>query len=495
MNSKGENVPTSARRLPDPISPSDGDRLVPETPSRDGLDAVETAEEFWKRAAKALRTNLSEGNFSAWFGKIRAVELTADTLVLRAPNTFTKEWIESRYMMQLTEAVKSCAVNTLGVTLVTEPGSEDDLAEPPPLEAEPDSFPRAGDPPAHTDSADFHPRYTFDSFVIGSSNRFAHAAALAVAEAPAKAYNPLFIYGEAGLGKTHLLHAIGHYVRKCHQGLVIRYVSTEQFMNDFILALRRTTIPDFHSRYRVADLLLIDDIQFLEGKERTQEEFFHTFNALHPKSQLVITSDRPPKKISTLEERLRTRFEWGLITDIQPPDLETRLAILQRKAEVEHLPIPPDVMSFIASRIQTNIRELEGALIRVAAYASLTRSEVTLELAQNVLQHLLPNAAEARVTADLIISVASEYFDVTGDDIRSANRSRPLVTARQVAMFLCRELTDLSLPQIGDRFGGRDHSTVIHATNKIRQQMQERPLVFEQVKELTTRIRQQAPRG
>jgi chromosomal replication initiator protein len=297
------------------------------------------------------------------------------------------------------------------------------------------------------------------------------------------------------LGKTHLLHAIGHYVRNCHRQLAIRYVSTEQFMNDFILALQRRTIPDFHTRYRVADVLLIDDIQFLEGKERTQEEFFHTFNALHPNSQLVITSDRPPKKISTLEERLRTRFEWGLITDIQPPDLETRLAILQRKAEVERLAIPGDVMSFIASRIQTNIRELEGALIRVVAYASLTRSDVNLDLAQNVLQHLLPNAAEARVTADLVISVAAEYFDVSPDDIRSANRSRPLVTARQVAMYLCRELTDLSLPQIGDRFGGRDHSTVIHATNKIRQQMQERPTVFEQVKELTTRIRQQAPRG
>jgi chromosomal replication initiator protein len=266
-------------------------------------------------------------------------------------------------------------------------------------------------------------------------------------------------------------------------------------MNDFILALQTRAIPEFHRRYRMADLLLIDDIQFLEGKERTQEEFFHTFNALHPKSQIVITSDRPPKKIPTLEERLRTRFEWGLITDIQPPDLETRLAILQKKAQTEGLSVPPDVLSFIASRIQTNIRELEGALIRVVAYSSLTRSEVTLELAQNVLQSLLPNGLEARVTADLVITMAAEYFDVTPEELCSSSRSRPLVNARQMAMYLCRELTDLSLPKIGERFGGRDHSTVIYANSKVRELMRERQSTFEQVGELTTRIRQQAARG
>ena len=331
--------------------------------------------------------------------------------------------------------------------------------------------------------------------MIGSSNRFTHAAALAVAECPAEAYNPLFIYGGAGLGKTHLLHAIGRYVRECHPGLQALYASSEQFMNEFILALQRRTIPEFHRRYRAVDLLMVDDIQFLEGKERTQEEFFHTFNALHPKSQIILTSDRPPKKISTLEERLRTRFEWGLITDIQPPDLETRIAILQMKAETEKLHVPPDVMDFIATRIQTNIRELEGALIRVAAYASLTNSEPTLELAQGVLQSLLPNAAEVRVTPDLVVAVAAEYFDITPDEIRSSNRSRPLVNARQMAMYLCRELTDLSLPEIGRRFGGRDHSTVLHANNKIRRQMQERQSCFEQVRELTTRIRQRAARG
>jgi chromosomal replication initiator protein len=445
---------------------------------------------IWQAASSLLRDRLSEGNFSAWFGRVRPLALDAGVLVLSAPNHFSKEWIETRYLNSVTDAVSEVAARPLTVRLESSPDSPEEVVLTDSSLAGPESE-RA----TNFDLPSFHPKYTFDSFVIGSSNRFAHAAALAVGEAPAQAYNPLFIYGGAGLGKTHLLHAIGHYVRQCHPRLMIRYVSTEQFMNDFILALQRRTIPAFHNRYRVADLLLIDDIQFLEGKERTQEEFFHTFNALHPKSQIVITSDRPPKKISTLEERLRTRFEWGLITDIQPPDLETRLAILQKKSESEHLQMHPEVLSYIASRIQTNIRELEGALIRVAAYASLTRSEPTLELAHNVLQSLLPNEAEARVTADLVISVAAQYFDVTVDDIRSASRSRPLVTARQTAMYLCRELTDLSLPQIGHRFGGRDHSTVIHATTKIREQMKERAACFEQVRELTTRVRQQAARG
>jgi chromosomal replication initiator protein len=467
----------------------EGGVVVTVDPARD-LSPI-SPDGLWERAATDLRTNLSEGNFSAWFGQARPVEVSADAFVLAVPNSFTKEWIESRYAAALVGALSRAAERTLRVELRADetirPGGDDAGMEQPsaPVTAQR----RAIEPP------EFHPKYTFDSFVIGSSNRFAHAAALAVAEAPAHAYNPLFIYGAAGLGKTHLLHAIGHYVATCHPKLIIQYVSTEQFMNDFILSLQRRTIPAFHTRYRAADLLLIDDIQFLEGKERTQEEFFHTFNALHPKSQIVITSDRPPKKISTLEERLRTRFEWGLITDIQPPDLETRLAILLRKAESESLDVPPDVMSYIATRVQTNIRELEGALIRIGAYASLTRSEITPELAQSVLQYLLPETGEARVTADLVISVASEYFDVTPDQIRSANRSRPLVTARQTAMYLCRELTDLSLPQIGHRFGGRDHSTVIHATNKIRQNMQERPTCYEQVNELTARIRQQATRG
>jgi chromosomal replication initiator protein len=462
-------------------------------------DAGPRPEDFWNDAASHLKSQLSGGHFSAWFERAKPLGLNPTTFLLEVPNPFTKEWIEGHYLPQLRASVVETAGHPIEVVLVAGDAATDDVSqdpaafEAPPSPDEPEPVEVSG--PSSDDSSIFHPKYTFDSFVIGSSNRFAHAAALAVGEAPAQAYNPLFIYGGAGLGKTHLLQAVGRYVRECHPRTVVRYVSTEQFMNDFIVALQRRTIPEFHRRYRALGLLLIDDIQFLEGKERTQEEFFHTFNALHPHSQIVITSDRPPKKIPTLEERLRTRFEWGLITDIQPPDLETRLAILQKKAETDRLTVPPDVLSFIASRIQTNIRELEGALIRVAAYASLTRSVVTLELAQGVLQALFPDAGETRVTSDLIISVSADYFDVTAEEICSSSRSRPLVNARQMAMYLCRELTDLSLPKIGERFGGRDHSTVVHATQKVRQLMQERQTWYEQVQELTTRIRQHAARG
>ena len=460
---------------------------------RTQAELEQSVEDLWEKALGSLKGSLSEGNFTTWFGRARAVDLDGTTLVVAVPNAFTKDWIENRYAEALSSALSEATGHPLAVMLVVDEGlASSEVEERAPVtevSGEPDPAPLA------SQTAHFHPKYTFESFVIGSSNRFAHAAALAVAEAPAEAYNPLFIYGEAGLGKTHLLHAIGHYLHQCAPGSIVRYVSTEQFMNEFISALQSRSIPEFHRRYRTADLLLIDDIQFLEGKERTQEEFFHTFNALHPKSQIVITSDRPPKKISTLEERLRTRFEWGLITDIQPPDLETRLAILQKKVRSEKLEVPADVLSFIASRIQTNIRELEGALIRVVAYSSLTRAEVSMELAQNVLQHLLPNGSEARVTSDLVVSVAADYFDVTPEEICSPSRSRPLVTARQMAMYLCRELTDLSLPKIGERFGGRDHSTVIYANNKVRELMQERQSCYQQVQELTTRIRQQAARG
>ncbi|MEA2452630.1 MAG: chromosomal replication initiator protein [Actinomycetota bacterium] len=461
-----------------------------------GAVGVLSADSIWKDAAEQLRSELKIGNFSAWFGHSRAVGLDGKTFVLSVASPFAKEWIEGHYLDQLRVVISSCAGTDLDVVLLADETFANDELEghATPIETAPreETEVQRG---TYLEEARFHPKYNFDSFVIGSSNRFAHAAALAVAETPAQSYNPLFIYGGAGLGKTHLLQAIGRYVRECHPGSVVRYISTEQFMNEFIVALRRQTIPDFHRRYRVADLLLVDDIQFLEGKERTQEEFFHTFNSLYPKSQVVISSDRPPKKIPTLEERLRTRFEWGLITDIQPPDLETRLAILQKKAETENLNITNEAMSFIAERIQTNIRELEGALIRVGAYASLTRSEPNVELAQSVLQSLLPHGEEGHVTSDLVISVAADYFGITPDEIRSSSRSRDLVTARQMAMYLCRELTDLSLPKIGERFGGRDHSTVIYANNKVREQIGENQRAYEQVKELTTRIRQQATRG
>jgi chromosomal replication initiator protein len=338
-----------------------------------------------------------------------------------------------------------------------------------------------------------NPKYSFETFVIGSSNRFAHAAAIAVAENPGKSYNPLTIYGDSGLGKTHLLHALGHYVRNYFDRVRVRYVSTEELTNDFINAISQNRGADFRRRYRDVDVLLIDDIQFLEGKEQTQEEFFHTFNTLHnAQKQIVMTSDRPPKNLENLEPRLRSRFGWGLITDIQPPDLETRIAILRKKAAQERLVAGPEVLEFIASRIQTNIRELEGALIRVTAFASLNRQQVDLALAEIVLKDLIPEGGEAQITTGMIMAQTASYFDITVDDLCGQSRTHVLVTARQIAMYLCRELTDLSLPKIGQQFGGRDHTTVMHADRKIRTLMAERRSVFNQVTELTNRIKQQA---
>jgi chromosomal replication initiator protein len=344
--------------------------------------------------------------------------------------------------------------------------------------------------------ARLNPKYTFETFVIGSSNRFAHAAAFAVAEAPAKAYNPLFIYGDSGLGKTHLLHAIGHYTQSLYHGVRVRYVSSEEFTNDFINMIRDGKQDGFRRRYRDVDVLLVDDIQFLENKEGTQEEFFHTFNTLHNASkQIVISSDRAPKRLVTLEDRLRSRFEWGLITDVQPPELETRIAILRKKAVQEGLNAPPEALEYIASRISTNIRELEGALIRVTAFASLNRQTVDLQLAEIVLKDLIPEAQGPEITASTIMGQTASYFGMSIDDLCGTSRSRVLVTARQIAMYLCRELTDLSLPKIGQQFGGRDHTTVMHAERKIRSLMAERRSIYNQVTELTNRIKQQARSG
>ncbi|MGA8211042.1 MAG: chromosomal replication initiator protein DnaA, partial [Nocardioidaceae bacterium] len=358
----------------------------------------------------------------------------------------------------------------------------------------PHMSPRSGAPlSGSAQEARLNPKYVFETFVIGSSNRFAHAAAVAVAEAPGKAYNPLLVYGESGLGKTHLLHAIGHYVRSLFNGARVRYVSSEEFTNEFINAIRDDRQDRFKRRYRDVDVLLIDDIQFLEGKIQTQEEFFHTFNTLHnANKQIVITSDRPPKRLEALEDRLRNRFEWGLITDVQPPDLETRIAILRKKAATERMTAPPDVLEFIASKIQTNIRELEGALIRVTAFASLNRQPVDLTLAEIVLKDLIPEGGEPEITAALIIAQTAAYFGLTIDDLCGPSRSRVLVTGRQISMYLCRELTELSLPKIGQQFGGRDHTTVMHADKKIRQLLAERRSVYNQVTELTNRIKQHA---
>ena len=339
--------------------------------------------------------------------------------------------------------------------------------------------------------ARLNPKYTFETFVIGASNRFAHAAAVAVAEAPAKAYNPLFVYGESGLGKTHLLHAIGHYAQNLYHGLRVRYVNSEEFTNDFINSIRDDKASAFQRRYREVDVLLIDDIQFLQGKVQTQEEFFHTFNTLHNSNkQVVITSDLPPKQLAGFEERMRSRFEWGLITDVQPPDLETRIAILRKKAIGERLEVRDDVLEYIASKISTNIRELEGALIRVTAFASLNRQQVDLSLAEIVLKDLIPADDTPEITAATIMAQTAAYFSLTMEDLCGSSRSRVLVNARQIAMYLCRELTDLSLPKIGQQFGGRDHTTVIHADRKIRQLMAERRSIYNQVTELTNRIKQ-----
>ncbi|ABK76223.1 chromosomal replication initiator protein DnaA [Mycolicibacterium smegmatis] len=337
-------------------------------------------------------------------------------------------------------------------------------------------------------------RYTFDTFVIGASNRFAHAATLAIAEAPARAYNPLFIWGESGLGKTHLLHAAGNYAQRLFPGMRVKYVSTEEFTNDFINSLRDDRKASFKRSYRDIDILLVDDIQFIEGKEGIQEEFFHTFNTLHNSNkQIVISSDRPPKQLATLEDRLRTRFEWGLITDVQPPELETRIAILRKKAQMDRLDVPDDVLELIASSIERNIRELEGALIRVTAFASLNKTRIDRSLAEVVLRDLIADATTMQISTAAIMAVTAEYFETTVEELRGPGKTRALAQSRQIAMYLCRELTDLSLPKIGQAFG-RDHTTVMYAEKKIRGEMAERREVFDHVKELTTRIRQRAKR-
>ena len=422
------------------------------------------------------------------------------TLLVATPNLFAKDVLESR----LRTAVSDVLTRELGEKTNIAVTVDETLESAPTPPAEIDIefvVPKSGtgrdDAPSQntpiSELSQLNPRYTFEKFVVGSSNRFAHAAAVAVAEAPAKAYNPLFIYGESGLGKTHLLHAIGAYAKELYGHVRVRYVSSEEFTNDFINSIRDDKASAFQRRYRDLDILIVDDIQFLENKERTQEEFFHTFNTLYnANKQIVISSDRPPKQLTTLEDRLRSRFEWGLITDIQPPELETRIAILRKKAAQDKLNAPDDVLEYIASKISTNIRELEGALIRVTAFASLNRQSVDLSLAEIVLKDLIPNEGNPEITGATIMAQTAVYFSLTIDDLCGTSRSRVLVNARQIAMYLCRELTELSLPKIGQTFGGRDHTTVMHADRKIRQLMAERRSIYNQVTELTNRIKQQA---
>ena len=417
-------------------------------------------------------------------------------LLLAAPNVFAKDVLESRLRPALNEALSAKLGEKIDIAVKVDESLDIPPADPEVIEVEFET-PRAGTGRQEVttktqEPTQLNPRYIFETFVIGASNRFAHAAAVAVAEAPAKAYNPLFIYGESGLGKTHLLHAIGAYAKELYKGLRVRYVSTEEFTNDFINSIRDDKSSVFQRRYRDLDVLLVDDIQFLENKERTQEEFFHTFNTLYNSNkQIVISSDRPPKQLTTLEDRLRSRFEWGLITDIQPPELESRIAILRKKATQEKLNAPDDVLEYIASKISTNIRELEGALIRVTAFASLNRQPVDMNLAEVVLKDLITDESAPEISVSTIMAQTAAYFSLTIDDLCGTSRSHVLVNARQIAMYLCRELTDLSLPKIGQNFGGRDHTTVMHADRKVRQLMTERPSIFNQIAELTNRIKQQ----
>jgi len=449
----------------------------------------------------------------------RPLGLLDGTLLLAVGNDLTKEYLESRVRSEVSGALTEALGRDARFAVTVDPELDGDAPLPMPAQQQPlppsesrDSQPTAGqnnvatpapatandDHPVHPrrtnpEPARLNPKYLFETFVIGSSNRFAHAAAVAVAEAPAKAYNPLFIYGDSGLGKTHLLHAIGHYAQNLYPSVRVRYVNSEEFTNDFINSISEGKAGAFQRRYREVDVLLIDDIQFLQGKEQTMEEFFHTFNTLHnANKQVVITSDLPPKQLNGFEDRMRSRFEWGLITDVQPPDLETRIAILRKKAGSERLQAPPDVLEYIASKISTNIRELEGALIRVTAFANLNRQQVDLSLAEIVLKDLITDDQTTEITATQVIGQTASYFGLTIDDLCGSSRSRVLVTARQIAMYLCRELTDLSLPKIGQAFGGRDHTTVMHANRKIRELMAERRSIYNQVTELTNRIKQQS---
>jgi chromosomal replication initiator protein len=443
-----------------------------------------TAESLWNEVAGRLKGALNETTYRTWFAEAEGAELSDDAFVLGVPNDFTREWIEGHFLGLIGAAVRDVTGQERRVALsVTERTPAD---APIPLEA-----PKRHGAAGSMDSG-MNPKYTFDLFVIGSSNRFAHAAALAVAEAPAQAYNPLFVYGGTGLGKTHLMQAIAQYVAEHSSDLSVRYVTSETFMNDFINSLRDKRIEGFKQRYRTYDLLLVDDVQFFEHKERIQEEFFHTFNSLYEAgSQIVMSSDRPPRDIATLEARLRSRFEWGLITDVQPPDLETRIAILRKKVKTDGIHVPePQVLSFIASRISTNIRELEGALTRVVAFSSLTGRALSVELAEDVLKDVFPQGEAAEVSIHRIQELVSERFQLTMDELCSDKRSQNIVYPRQVAMYLSRELTDSSLPKIGREFGGRDHTTVIHATSKIARLIREDRSVYNLVQELTARVKQ-----
>ncbi|MCL6631786.1 MAG: chromosomal replication initiator protein DnaA [Alicyclobacillus herbarius] len=444
----------------------------------------------WEQVLAHMQATMSGPSYTTWFGETQIIDYNSEKnrITVLCPTDISRRWLEERYTSQIHDLLLAATGQTFQLRFTTNPNLPAEEAQSrqasTALEDEEES------PFPSTDQTRLNPRYTFETFVIGASNRFAHAACLAVAEAPANAYNPLFIYGGVGLGKTHLMHAIGHFVLQNHPGAKVLYITSERFTNDFIHAIRDNTTRDFRNHYRSIDVLLIDDIQFLAKKEGIQEEFFHTFNTLHENGkQIVISSDRPPKEIQTLEDRLRSRFEWGLLTDIQAPDLETRVAILQRKAKADGLHIPSDVHYYIASQFDSNIRELEGALIRVIAYSSLVNEDITVELAEQALQDMIRSDKHKTITVAQIQKVVGDHFGLKVDELKAKRRTKNVVLPRQLAMYLARELTELSLPRIGEEFGGRDHTTVLHACDRISQSLERDPELQTTVNRLAEAIR------
>lgn len=437
---------------------------------------------LWQDTLAKLENELSKPSFETWLSSTRLLDIEGDTLIIGVPNEFAKDWLESRYAPLIRSTVQSILGQSMNLRFTIISAHEVSYQ----VQAQPKT-PQSIK--IENQSNTLNSKYTFDTFVIGNSNRFAHAAALAVAESPALSYNPLFIYGGVGLGKTHLMHAIGNSVIQRSPSTRVLYVSSEKFTNELIESIRDKNPIEFRNHYRNVDILLIDDIQFLAGKEGTQEEFFHTFNALHDANkQIIISSDRPPKEIPTLEDRLRSRFEWGLITDIQAPDLETRIAILRKKAKVENLQVANEVMVYIGDKIQSNIRELEGALIRVMAYASLTSSPITVEIAAEALKDIIPVNAPKQISIEMIQQAVSEYYHLSLGEFKAKKRTRAVAFPRQIAMYLSRELTDYSLPKIGDEFGGRDHTTVIHAHEKISENRRKDPMLDKRINEIVQYI-------
>jgi len=447
---------------------------------------LENIDDLWGKTLNVIEKKISKPSFETWLKSTKAIALNKNTLIVEAPNDFAREWLDGNYKEILTEILYELIGENMSLKFVIPESNMDDPIMVSPANKKP------AKPEVITDSAQhmLNPKYTFETFVIGSGNRFAHAASLAVAEAPAKAYNPLFIYGGVGLGKTHLMHAIGHYVLEHNPMAKVVYLTSEKFTNEFINAIRDNRPDDFRNKYRNVDILLIDDIQFLAGKESTQEEFFHTFNTLHEENkQIIISSDRPPREIPTLEDRLRSRFEWGLITDITPPDLETRIAILRKKAKADGLDIPNEVMLYIANQIDSNIRELEGALIRVVAYSSLENKDINADLAAEALKSIIPSSKPKVITIQDIQRVVGEQFGVKLEDFSAKKRTKSIAFPRQIAMYLSRELTDFSLPKIGEEFGGRDHTTVIHAHEKISNLIKTDPQFQKQIQELENKLK------